>query len=83
MKGLTAEAQQAKKSAQIARLAAKGSKGYSKLYASQPAQVRIAAEQKAARKTERAQIDAASLAVEQDEKAAANVFDVKHNLKVK
>lgn len=83
MKGLTVEAQKAKKDAQIARLAAKGTKGYSKLYASQPAQVRIDAEQKAARKVARDARDAVSLGIVQDETAAASAFGVKQNLRAK
>ena len=83
MKGLTVEAQKVKKAAQVARLAAKGTKGYSKLYASQPAQIRIAVEQTAARRKARAVMDAASLAAVEDEKAAADIFAVKQNLRTK
>lgn len=47
------EVQAAKKSAQIARIAAKGTPEYPTLYASQPEQIRIAAEQKKERAVRR------------------------------
>jgi len=50
---ISVEVQAAKKRAQMARIAAKGTPEYAALYASQPAQVRIAAEQKAQRAVRR------------------------------
>ena len=64
----------ARKKAQRARIAAKGSKEYSKLYASQPDQVRIAAEQTAARKVRRAAQLAIENAIGADAAASADSF---------
>lgn len=50
---LSVAARSAAKKAQIARLAAKGSPDYPAIYAKQPDQIRIAAEQGAARKVRR------------------------------
>ncbi len=83
MKGLSELARAAKKDAQLNRLKVKGTSGYSKLYASQPAQVKIAAEQGAARQAERAIKNAVSATVEQDEIAAAGVFAAAGNLESK
>ena len=47
---LSQEAHTARKRAQLARLAAKGSPEYPAIYAAQPEQIRIAKEQGAARK---------------------------------
>lgn len=51
---LSEDARAAQKEAQLARLAAKGSPEYPQIYAQQPDQIRIAAEQGAARAKERA-----------------------------
>jgi len=76
---LSEETQAARKKAQLARLAAKGTPGYPALYASQPEQIRIAAEQGKARQAEREAknaINAAKL------KAANEAVDVFSNAEV-
>ncbi len=50
---ISTEVQAARKKAQLVRLAAKGTPEYPELYAAQPEQVRIAAEQKKARAVRR------------------------------
>ena len=50
---MSAEERAALKKQQLARLAAQGSENYSELYASQPEQLRLAAEDKAKRQIER------------------------------
>ena len=72
--------QKARKKAQLARLAAKGTPGYGALYASQPEQQRIAAEQGAQRKAVRDAKNALNAAALQSANEAAEVFG---NLEVK
>ncbi len=70
----TVEGQRVLKEAQLARLAMKGKPGYSKMYAAQPDQVRIAAKQKAERQAARAERNAASNQAAQDAVGAKAVF---------
>lgn len=64
----------AQKTAQLARLAAKGKPGYAALYASQPEEVRIAAEQGKARKVVRDAKEALNLAALKAAGESADVF---------
>lgn len=60
---LSAEERAAKKKGQTARLAAKGSPGYARLYAQQPEQIKLAAEAKAKRQADQDAKDALKRAV--------------------
>lgn len=72
---LTTEERTARKNAQLARIAVKGSPEYPILYAQQPDQIRKAREQKAVRDAARqAQAAIQSLHV-QDANAAVNIFN--------
>ncbi len=64
----------AQKEAQLTRLAAKGSPDYPKIYAQQPDQIRIAAEQGAARAKEHAIKNAAEVVAAGDAAAAVEGF---------
>ncbi len=64
----------AQKTAQLSRLAAKGKPGYAALYASQPEQIRIAAEQGKARKAIRAAKEALNLGARKAANEAVDVF---------
>ena len=66
--------QKARKKAQMARLAMKGTPEYPAMYAAQPEQVRKAAEYKAIRKAERDAKHAFSDTAELDALAAVDVF---------
>ncbi len=77
---LSEEARAAAKKAQLARLAARGTPEYPALYASQPAQVRKAAEQGAIRKAERDAKNALSDAMQKSANEAVEIFG---NLEVK
>ena len=71
---LSPEARAAEKKAQLARLAAKGTPGYVKMYASQPAEIRKGEIQRAARKVERDKKNAASVAAISAAQDAVAVF---------
>lgn len=74
----------AQKTAQLARLAAKGKPGYGALYASQPEQVRIAAEQGKERKAIRDAKNSLNLAALKAAGETADVFSAaKTSSKVK
>lgn len=60
---LSAEERAAKKKGQMARLAAKGTPGYARLYAQQPEQIKLAAEAKAKQLADREAKDALKRAV--------------------
>lgn len=71
---LTEPERKARKEAQIARLALKGTPGYSKAYESQPEQIRLRAKEQARRKAERDEKRAAAIQAAQDAQEAAEVF---------
>lgn len=77
---LSEDTRAAQKKAQLARLAAKGTPEYLALYASQPEQIRIAAEQGAQRKAER---DAKNALNAAKLKAANEAVEVFGSLEVK
>ncbi len=68
------EARASRKKAQLARDAASTKPGFAELYASQPDQIRIAAEQGAIRKAERAAKNAIATAAHADADASAGIF---------
>lgn len=72
---MSVETQKIRKKAQLARLAAKGKPGYAKMYASQPAQIKKGIEQRAARATRRAAIDAVQSAIVTAAGEAIDVFE--------
>ncbi len=74
------EVRAAQKKAQLARLAAKGTPEYPALYASQPEQIRKAAEQGAIRKAER---DAKNALRDAMQKSANEAVEIFGNLEVK
>ncbi len=71
---LSNEANAAAKKAQLVRLKAKGTPEYGALYASQPAQIRIAAEQGAQRKAEHEAKNALSTAILKSSAEAVKIF---------
>ena len=71
---LSNEARAAAKEAQMVRLKAKGTPEYPALYASQPAEIRIAAEQGAKRKAEREAKNALSAAILKSSTEAVEIF---------
>jgi hypothetical protein len=68
------EARAARKKAQLARDAASTKPGFAELYASQPHEKKIAAEQGAIRRAERAAKNAIALAAHADAESSADVF---------
>ena len=68
------EARAARKKAQLARDAASSKPGFAALYASQPHEIRIAAEQGAIRKAERAAKNAIAALSHADADASAEIF---------
>ena len=80
---LSDEERQAKKAAQLARIAAKGSKEYTTLYAQQPAQIAKAARLAAEKAVEREAKSAFSSAAVQDAEGAVAVFATASSLNTK
>ncbi len=70
----SSEARAARKKAQLARDAAATKPGFAAVYASQPGQIRIAAEQGAIRKAERAAKNALAALSHADASASAEIF---------
>ncbi len=72
---LSQAARDAAKKAQLARLALKGTPEYPEMYAKQPEQIRIAAEQRAARKVRREAKEALEATALSDAAGALAVFE--------
>ena len=68
------EARAARKKAQLARDAASTKPGFAELYASQPHEIQVAAEQGAIRRAERAAKNAIAIAAHADAETSADVF---------
>lgn len=69
------EARAARKEAQLARDKASTKPGFAELYASQPDQIRIHAEQGAIRRAERAAKNAIAILAHADADASADIFN--------
>ena len=77
---LSKEERAARKRAQVARIAAKGTPKYSELYASQPEQIRQRAKDQAARKVEREVRNAAALSAAASARESASIFEQANSL---
>ena len=69
------EARAARKTAQLARDAAATKPGFAELYASQPHELKVAAEQGAIRRAERAAKNAIAIAAHADAETSADIFN--------
>lgn len=78
---LSAEERAAKKQSQMARLAAKGTPGYARVYAQQPDQIRLAAEAKAKRQADQDAKDALKRAVIAAGDEAASLWSTSNDLR--
>lgn len=68
------EARAARKKAQLARNEAQTKPGFAELYASQPHEIKVAAEQGAIRRAERAAKNAVAIAAHADAVTSAEIF---------